>query len=206
MTMHIVLTGGVASGKSAASTYFEELGIPIIDADVVSREVVTKGSSGLEAITQRFGSKVLSDDGSLDRASLREIVFNDTNHLNWLNELLHPMIRQKMELLRKEAERLNQLYSISAIPLFYETIHATEEAKNYSRVLVVDTPEALQLERLMSRDGSSKQEAEALIASQATRQQRLSIADDIVVNDSDLQSLKQQVINLDTYYRDLARK
>lgn len=206
MTMHIVLTGGVASGKSAVSTYFEELGIPIIDADVVSREVVTKGSSGLEAITQRFGSKVLSDDGSLDRASLRAIVFNDTNHLNWLNELLHPMIRQKMELLRKEAERLNQLYSISAIPLFYETIHATEEAKNYSRVLVVDTPEALQLERLMSRDGSSKQEAEALIASQATRQQRLSIADDIVVNDSDLQSLKQQVIKLDTYYRDLARK
>lgn len=204
--MHIVLTGGVASGKSAVSTYFEELGIPIIDADVVSREVVTKGSSGLEAITQRFGSKVLSDDGSLDRASLRAIVFNDTNHLNWLNELLHPMIRQKMELLRKEAERLNQLYSISAIPLFYETIHATEEAKNYSRVLVVDTPEALQLERLMSRDGSSKQEAEALIASQATRQQRLSIADDIVVNDSDLQSLKQQVIKLDTYYRDLARK
>ena len=206
MTMHIALTGGVASGKSAVSTYFEELGITIIDADLVSRDVVAKGSLGLEAIIQRFGSKILDADGSLNRASLRAIVFNDTDHLNWLNELLHPMIRQKMKLLREEAEELNQLYTISAIPLYYETIHATEEAKNYGRVLVVDTPESFQLERLMSRDDSSEAEATALISSQATRQQRLSIADDVVVNDSDLQSLKQQVINLDTYYRDLARK
>ena len=204
--MHIVLTGGVASGKSTVSTYFEELGITIIDADLISREVVTKGSSGLEAITQRFGYKILGADGSLNRALLRAIVFNDTEHRNWLNELLHPMIRQKMELLRKEAEELNHVYTISAIPLYYETIHATEEAKSYGRVLVVDTPEALQLKRLISRDDSSEAEARALISSQATRQQRLSIADDVVVNDSDLQSLKQQVINLDTYYRDLARK
>lgn len=206
MTMHIALTGGVASGKSAVSTYFAELHVPIIDADLVARVVVTKGSLGLEAITHRFGSKVLDADGSLDRAALRAIILNDAKQRDWLNHLLHPLIRQKMDLLRKEAEALNQLYTISAIPLYYETIHATQEAEHYHRVLVVDTPETLQLKRLMSRDGSSQQEAEALVASQATREQRLSIADDIVVNDSDLQSLKQQVINLDTYYRDLARK
>ena len=115
------------------------------------------------------------------------------------------MIRQQMKRQRRESEKRDEPYSISVIPLYVETIDGTDEAKQYQRVLVVDTSEAVQLERLMQRDSSSLTQAKALMKSQASRQERLSIADDVISNNSDLQSLKQQVINLDKQYRDLAR-
>lgn len=205
MTLHIVLTGGVASGKTAVSQQFEELGVTVIDADVIAREVVKSGSTGLKQITEHFGESILLDNGSLNRQALREIVFNDDAKRKWLNGVLHPMIRNRMAELRNDAEKCDQLYSVSVIPLYFETIHGTTEAQNYHRVLVVDSSEETQLERLMKRDGGSSQLAESLMSSQARRQQRLSIADDIINNESDLHSLKQQVISLDSHYRDLAR-
>jgi len=205
MTYHVVLTGGVASGKSAASRYFQELGVTVIDADIIAREVVAIGSEGLKAITEYFGAAVLHNDGSLDRKALRNIVFDNKQHREWLNQLLHPMIRHKMKSLRDEAKDNKELYTVSVIPLYAETIHGTNEALQYQRVLVVDTSEVVQQERLMQRDGSSVEQAEALIKAQASRQERLLIADDVISNHSDLQSLKQQVINLDKQYRDLAR-
>lgn len=205
MTLHIALTGGVASGKSMVGRYFEELGVPVLDADKVARDVVAVGSEGLSAIVQKFGEGVLQADGTLDRRGLREIVFADDSKLEWLNQLLHPLIRRQMAAWRRKAEREQAVYTISAIPLYHETIHNTPEAQQYHRVLVVDASEETQLERLMQRDGSSSEQAGALMSSQSGREERLSIADDIINNDSDLQSLKQQVINLDNYYRDLAR-
>lgn len=205
MTLHIALTGGVASGKSAVSRYFEELGVPVIDSDIIAREVVAKGSTGLKAIIERFGEAVLQSDGTLDRRALRNIVFSDEASREWLNKLLHPMIREVMARRREEATATVHPYTINVLPLYYETIHNTDEAKNYDRVLVVDTSEEMQLERLMQRDGSLLQQAKELMASQTNRQQRLSIADDVISNDADLQSLKQQVIKLDNEYRDLAR-
>jgi dephospho-CoA kinase len=205
MTLHVVLTGGVASGKSVVSQYFEELGVTVIDADIIAREVVAVGSEGLKKIQQFFGPSVIDNDGSLDRRALRQIVFNDDEKREWLNQLLHPMIRQRMSELRQAAESCDESYTISAIPLYFETIHGTDEAQNYHRVLVVDTTEKVQLERLMERDDTSLEQAQSLMASQASREQRLSIADDIISNNSDLQSLKQQVIKLDKHYHDLAR-
>ena len=205
MTLHIVLTGGIASGKSAVSQLFEELRVKVIDADIISREVVAAGSVGLKRIAEYFGSAILTSDGNLDRNALREVVFKDDTKRNWLNSLLHPMIRNRMAELRTDAEKCDELYTLNVIPLYFETIHGTDEAKNYHRVLVVDTSEEAQLERLMRRDGSDVELARSLMSSQASRQQRLSVADDVIHNESDLHSLKQQVIKLDSYYRDLAR-
>ncbi|WP_223669480.1 dephospho-CoA kinase [Kangiella shandongensis] len=205
MTLHIALTGGVASGKSAVSRYFEELGVPVLDADQVARDVVAIGSQGLLAITEKFGEEVLQADGTLDRRALRNIVFTDDDKLKWLNQLLHPLIRQQMTAWRAEAAKNQALYTISAIPLYYETIYNTPEAEQYDRVVVIDASEDIQLERLMQRDDSSVEQAKALISSQAGREERLAIADDVITNDADLQSLKQQVIKLDNEYRDLAR-
>ena len=205
MTLHIVLTGGVASGKTAVSQYFEELGIRVIDADIIAREVVAVGSVGLNEITKHFGVSVLQDDGTLNRRALRDIVFQDDEQLNWLNQLLHPLIRERMQQLRKVAESCDELYTISAIPLYVETIHGTAEAENYYRVLVVDVDEETQMERLIQRDNTSSEKARSLIDSQATRDDRLAVADDVIINNSNLQSLKQQVIKLDKQYRSLAR-
>ena len=205
MTLHVVLTGGIASGKSAVSHCFEEMGITIVDADLIAREVVAVGSVGLSEIVEHFGASVLLDDGSLDRRKLRNIVFDDDEKRQWLNQLLHPMIRCRMSELRQLAENRGEDYTISVIPLYFETIHGTQEAEHYHRVLVVDVDEQVQLQRLMQRDNSTLEQANSLLSSQASRQQRLSIADDVINNNSDLQSLKQQVIKLDNHYHALAR-
>ncbi|GAA4363311.1 dephospho-CoA kinase [Kangiella marina] len=205
MTYHIVLTGGVASGKSAVSQYFEQLGVTVIDADIVARDVVTVGSEGLSRITEKFGVAVLHTDGTLNRQALRDIVFSNDEHRNWLNQLLHPMIRDRMSTLRQDAEQRSEDYTLNVIPLYLETIHGTSEAKHYQRVLLVDVDGPTQLHRLMQRDESSEEQAKAIINSQASRDKRVAVADDIITNSSDLQSLKQQVINLDKQYRELAR-
>lgn len=205
MTLHIVLTGGVASGKSAVSRYFEDLGIKVIDADIIARDVVAVGSEGLRKITEYFGPSVINKDGSLNRRALRNVVFDDEGKRHWLNQLLHPMIRKRMSSLREAAEACDEPYTINVIPLYFETIYGTDEARNYQRVLVVDTDESVQLERLMQRDDTSLEQAKSLLSSQASREERLSVADDVIANHSNLQSLKQQVIKLDKHYHDLAR-
>lgn len=198
MTYKVALTGGIASGKTAVSDMFAELGVTVIDADVIAREVVAKGSEALQAIAEHFGKEVLTESGELDRQKLRSKVFSDEQQRQWLNNLLHPLIRKKMKQRQQQAQ---SAYSISVIPLLYES----GQYRDYDRVLTVDCPTAIQLERLMERDQSTLEQAKAILDKQATREQRLSIADDVIVNDSDLHSLKQSVITLDNQYRQLAR-
>ncbi len=197
MSFAVALTGGIASGKTAVSDAFAKLGVTIIDADIVARQVVAKGSEGLAKIKDYFGSEVIQADGSLDRKLLRSIVFEDESERQWLNNLLHPLIRQSMAKQRAQAQ---SAYSISVIPLFFETVFETEHAENFDRVLVIDCPKAVQLERLMARDNSSLAQAEAILASQASREQRRSIADDIIDNSKDLQYMEHQVIKLHKQY------
>ncbi|MCW9028169.1 MAG: dephospho-CoA kinase [Kangiella sp.] len=198
MTYKVALTGGIASGKTAISDMFAELGVPIIDADIIAREVVAKGTEVLKTIVEHFGYEVLTETGELDRQKLRTIVFADEQSRQWLNSLLHPLIREEIKQRQHQAQFA---YSISVIPLLFES----GQYQEYDRVLVVDCPAEVQLKRLMERDNSSKQQAQAMLDKQATREQRLSIADDVIVNDSDLHSLKQSVIKLDNQYRQLAR-
>lgn len=198
MTYKVALTGGIASGKTAVSDMFAELGVTVIDADIIAREVVAKGSKALRAIVDHYGKEVLTEMGELDRQKLRTRVFSDEQQRQWLNSLLHPLIRNEMKQLQELAQ---SAYSISVIPLLYES----GQYRDYERVLTVDCPTAIQLERLMERDQSTLEQAQAILDKQATREQRLSIADDVIVNDSDLHSLKQSVIKLDNQYRQLAR-
>ena len=199
MALHIALTGGIASGKTAVTNLFSSFGIVIIDADLVAREVVKPDSIGLQKIVDIFGKTILQHDGTLNRSALRSIVFNDESARLTLNEILHPMIRQEMKRQRKQT---HSIYTISAIPLLYES----GQYKEYDRVLVIDCLEKTQIKRLVQRDNIDLAQAKAILASQASREQRLSIADDIITNNSDLHSLEQQVIKLHKLYEQLSKQ
>ncbi len=198
MSFKVALTGGIASGKTAISNFFSELNVTVIDADIVAREVVASGTSGLEAIKKYFGSEVIHSDGSLNRDLLRSIVFEDEQERQWLNNLLHPLIRKRIESLQNQS---TSSYSLSVIPLLYES----KQYQLYDRVLVVDVNEEQQITRLMARDNSSKAQALAILDSQASRAERLSIADDVIENSKDLHYLQHQVINLHNKYLSLAK-
>jgi len=191
--MVVGLTGGIGSGKSAATNKFAALGIDIIDADEVARDVVTLGSEGLTRITEHFGHAILLEDGTLNRAALRKRVFNNSEEKQWLNQLLHPLIRKTM--LQQIADATSH-YCILSVPLLVEG-NLTELC---DRVIVVDCPESMQLERAMQRDGSTKQIIESIMASQATRKERLAAADDVIDNSKTLAFLNEQVLTLHSKY------
>jgi len=194
----VALTGGIASGKSRVADIFEALGVTVIDSDAVAREVVAPGSEGLLAIVQRFGPSVLTEDGQLDRRALREIVFADPSARGDLEALTHPRIRARMGALNRQARGP---YLINAIPLLAET----GGRRDFDRVLVVDCPEDLQITRVMARDRIDETAARAVLAAQASRAARLALADDVIVNDGDLESLRKAVGALHERYLDLAR-
>ncbi|GFD71892.1 dephospho-CoA kinase [Alteromonas marina] len=183
------LTGGIGSGKSAATAYFEKLGIDIVDADEVARDVVAPGSEGLKAIVNRFGNSILLEDGNLNRAALREKVFSDINEKNWLNNLLHPLIRLRMQHLISES---TSPYCILSVPLLVE--NKLTEMCNY--VVVVDCPETMQLERALKRDGSTEETIRNIMASQATRNERIEAADTVLDNSTTLSALSAQIADL----------
>ena len=183
------LTGGIGSGKSAATAYFEKLGIDVVDADEVARDVVAPGSEGLKEIVNRFGDSILQEDGSLNRAALREKVFSDINEKNWLNNLLHPLIRLRMQHLISES---TSPYCILSVPLLVE--NKLTEMCNY--VVVVDCPEAMQLERALKRDGSTEETIRNIMASQATRNERINAADVVLDNSTTLPALSAQITDL----------
>ncbi len=191
------LTGGIASGKSRVADLFAALGVTVIDSDVIAREVVAPGSEGLAAIVQRFGPTVLAADGQLDRRALRLIVFSDPAARHDLEAITHPRIRSRMALLNQTAPGP---YVINAIPLLAET----GGRRDFDRVLVVDCPEALQIVRVMARDHIDEKAARAVLAAQAPRAARLAIADDIIVNDGDLEALETAVRSLHRRYLELA--
>jgi dephospho-CoA kinase len=189
----IAVTGGVASGKSEVTKRFEALGVPVIDADLVSRQLVGPGMPALADIVQRFGDSVLTHDGTLDRRRLRDIVFADTAARRDLEAILHPRVRDS---LRSGAASAQGPYVLLAIPLLVESGHYDW----VSRVLVVDVPSEVQLARVMQRDGVERASAIAMIAAQATRAMRLARADDVIINDGPLEALDGSVARLHARY------
>jgi dephospho-CoA kinase len=193
------LTGGIASGKSTVARLFEALGVPVIDTDVLAREVVAPGQPLLAQIAERFGTGVLAADGSLDRRALRALVFADPAARADLERLTHPAIRVLLEQ-RSAAARGD--YQIHVIPLLVETGGRVR----VERVLVVDCSEELQIRRLQARDGSTLEQAREILASQASRTTRLAAADDVIENTGDLATVRDRVAVLHLSYRQLARQ
>lgn len=196
--LRIGLTGGIASGKSAVSAVFsEELGVPVIDTDAIAREVVEPGTEGLAAVVEAFGEEVLDAGGRLDRRALRKRVFANDADRRRLEAILHPLIRKET---RRRAETAGGPYQVFVVPLLAES-----DFRDYvDRVLVVDCPPELQLERLIARDGETREGAERMLAAQASRETRLGIADDVIVNDGSLAELREAVVELDARYREAA--
>jgi dephospho-CoA kinase len=195
--MIVGLTGGIASGKSAVAALFAGHGVPVIDLDQIAREVVAPGEPLLARVFERFGPGVAAADGSLDRRALRRRVFADPGERRALEALLHPAMFRRC---RERAAAAGGPYQIVVNPLLVETAGR----ERYDRVLLVDCPESLQRARLAARDGSDPAEIEAMLAAQATRAQRLAIADDVIVNDGDLAALPSRVAALHAQYLRLA--
>lgn len=196
----IGLTGGIGSGKTTVTNMFEAKGADIIDADIIAREVVAPNSFALEQIVAHFGKDYLTEKNQLDRAKLRSTIFANSDEKQWLNNLLHPLIRDEII---KQTKAANSNYCILVAPLLVENnlLHLVD------RVLVIDVEECTQLERTLARDSSCAAEIKAIMASQASREQRLAKADDIINNDDDsLAFVQQQVTELNTTYNDLATK
>ncbi len=196
----IGLTGGIAAGKSELSRRFEALGITVADADLAARAVVAPGSDGLARIVSRFGPGILLPDGQLDRAGLRERIFASAPARQALEAITHPAIRQ---LLRDTCAQAEGPYAIAAIPLLTEA-GGRRQYPWLDRILVVDVPVAVQHARLLQRDGITAELADRMIAAQASREARLALADDVVVNDGQPDQLQAQVEQLDRQYRHLA--
>lgn len=193
------LTGGIASGKSLVARLFADLGVPVIDTDQVAREVVEPGQPALAAIAERFGPDILQPDGRLDRRQLRERIFNDDAERAALEAILHPVIRARS---LEQAQSAGGSYQLLVVPLLVET----DFAALVDRVLVVDCPESLQLERLLARDAESPHQAARMIAAQLPRSDRLKVADDIIDNSGDIASTRRQVEKLHRRYLAIAAK
>jgi len=196
----IGLTGGVASGKSALGRAFEALGATVADADVAARDAVAAGSEGLAAVVDAFGPDVLTADGALDRAAMRRRIFDDAEAKRRLEAIVHPRVRAA---LAAQCERAPGPYAIAAIPLLAE-VGGRAAYPWLQRVLVVDVPTRTQHARLVARDGIEAALAERMLAAQATREDRLAIADDVVANTGSLDDLQRHAQALDALYRALA--
>ena len=197
MMLVVGLTGGIGSGKSAVAQRFEVLGVPVIDTDVIARELVEVGQPALEDIVDTFGYEVLNESGELDRAKLRRHVFDEPSRRQQLEQILHPRIRQTV---RERLQQIDAPYSIVVIPLLFET----GQRDLVDRTLVIDTTEEEQIRRTSLRDGVSGAEIEAIMAAQLSREERLAKADDIIENNSDLDTLYRQVDDIHRRYSDMA--
>jgi len=193
----VALTGGIASGKTAVSDAFAALGVPVIDTDLIAREVVAPGSPGLAEVVAAFGASIRAPDGSLDRAALRQIIFTNAGARARLEAILHPRIATEA---RRRLQTVQHPYCILVVPLLVES-GLFEDA---DRILVVDVPEALQIQRLMRRDRADRDQAEAALSAQISREQRLARADDVIDNSASLVELQASVAELDAFYRELA--
>lgn len=182
----IGLTGGIGSGKSAVCREFERLLVPVVDTDVIAREVVAPGSTGLEEVVSTFGEDVLGRDGAIDRGRLRQVIFADDKKRAALEAILHPKIRERV---RDQLAAVTSSYCILCVPLLVEK----GGYENVDRILVVDCPTEVQMARVMDRDNLTQAQVEAIMRSQATRDQRAQLADDIVENSDRLEALRTAV-------------
>jgi dephospho-CoA kinase len=197
--LQIGLTGGIGSGKSTVSGLFAALGVPVIDTDQIAHEVVAPGTPLLARVLARFGAQLLTLSGELDRRALRERVFADAAERAELEALMHPAIKAELQ---RRAQSAGGLYQLLVIPLLVEH-HLSSSVE---RVLLVDCDPDLQLRRVQVRDGVTLAQAQAVLAAQASRAARLSVADDVIVNDGDLERLREQVETLHIRYGTLARE
>lgn len=197
MLFTVALTGGISSGKSTVANAFAALGVEIIDADVIAREVVEPGTPALQAIVKRHGESILTAEGTLYRARLREIIFQQPQEKNWLNQLLHPLINARTQQLRAQA---SSSYVLWVVPLLIEN----NLQRQADRVLVVDVDEAVQLQRTRQRDGVSLSQAQRILAAQVSREQRLACADDIIDNSGTPEQVLPRVAELHQRYLRLA--
>lgn len=192
------MTGGIGSGKSTVADAFAALGVPVIDTDVIARELTAPGGVALQAIRAAFGETLMQADGTLDRVALRRRVFADAAARHQLEAILHPAIRQRVE---QTLAHLTARYALLVVPLLVET-GAYRDVLN--RILVVDCPEEIQIARVMSRSGLARDEAKAILAVQAMRAERLAVADDVILNTASIEDLNAKVVDLHQGYLELA--
>ena len=192
------MTGGIGSGKSTVADAFAALEVPVIDTDVIARELTAPGGAALQAIRAAFGETLMRTDGTLDRVALRRRVFADAADRHQLEAILHPAIRQRVE---QTLAHLTARYVLLVIPLLVETDAYREVLK---RILVVDCPEEVQIARVMSRSGLARDEVMAILAAQATRVERLAVADDVIRNTASIEDLRAEVAHLHQCYLELA--
>lgn len=194
MTFVVGITGGIASGKTTVADLFHQhFDIDIVDADIIAREVVQPESEGLKAIIAHFGPEIVTSSGELNRAKLRERIFSHPEEKQWLDNLLHPMIRLKMN---NDIEAVNSPYALLVIPLLVEN----NLQQMTDRILVVDVAEQTQIERTMNRDGVSFEQAQSILSAQSSRETRLSFADDVIKNDTENKKLMPQITELHQKY------
>lgn len=194
--MIIGLTGGIGSGKSAAGIEFEKLGITVIDADEIAQKASLKNSKAYKEIVEYFGASILDNSQNIDRRKLRNIVFNNDEQKKKLEQILHPAIREDISFAISNSK---SPYTIIMVPLIYET----NSKDNYNRILVIDCDEDIQISRAVSRDGASEEDIKKIINSQATKKERLSIADDVISNNSSIEKLSEKVLHLHKNYLEL---
>lgn len=187
--LRVGLTGGIGSGKTAVSDRFADLGAPVIDTDVLSREVVEPGEPALDELVKHFGEAILDNDGNLDRERLREMVFSDPGKKQRVESILHPAIRQRLQDKLKALEKEEHPYCIIVVPLLVET----DFQEMVDRVLVVEAPRERRVQWVMSRSGLSRQEVETIMDTQASSETRRAVAHDIIDNDGSLAELLKKV-------------
>jgi|TARA_Y100000310_G_scaffold313613_1_gene362160 dephospho-CoA kinase len=193
------LTGGIGSGKTAVTDRFTNLDISIVDADMASRVVVEPGKPALSSIQDHFGADIILSDGNMNRAMMREIVFKDPSEKTWLEQLLHPLIDEEIE---KDLQASTTPYAMLVSPLLIEI----NQTRFTNRVLVVDVPVEVQIERTMARDNNSEEQVRSIINAQLSRQARLERADDVIMNDGDFAKLDRDIAELHRKYLQLAEE
>ncbi len=197
--MIIGLTGGIGSGKSAAANFFHSEGVTVLDADQLAREVIEQNTPGFQSIVDYFGSDIIGEDGSIDRAKLRQEIFDDKEKKKTIESITHPLVRDLM------AERIaasTSPYSIIMVPLIFET----NSMSAYNRILVIDCDTKLQLERATLRDNNSSEQIQKILDSQCSRTERLSIANDVIPNNDTLENLKTRSLAMHKFYLGLCKK
>jgi dephospho-CoA kinase len=193
MVYCVGLTGNLASGKTTAAELFADLGIDVINADIISRELTEKNTPAYQSIARHFGPEILLADGAINRKSLREHIFTDANQRKWLEDLLHPLIRQAIE---QNISHCKSVYCVIEIPLLLDTTYYPY----LNRVLLIDAPQEVQIARVQERDKCSRDHALAILLAQPDINLRLKFADDVLNNDGDLHQLRHKIQALHQQY------
>jgi len=196
MVLRIGLSGGIGSGKSTACEIFSELGVPVIDADIIAHNVVQAGMPALQLIKEEFGEDIITKDGLLDRGKVRNQIFTNETYRKKLENILHPVIYEKIA---HEIENINSSYCIISIPLLLET----GALDIIDRILIIDASRELQLSRASVRDNASLDDIERIIQAQIPRNVRLATADDIINNEGDIENLRKQIYDLHEFYKSI---